>query len=145
MKITKMRINGKVLTAVQMAMIQNELAVEIYKAGFLTSISKVNASHLRLGLHMCSFKVDTTIHGHNVRHNPSLGQRRTSTPTWAQRVEYNNIVNAVLDSFNVSANVKSGPFTIRQGNEAMNQSDWLNQKPDWMSQNETRGWYVEAA
>ena len=67
---------------------------------------------------------------------------RTNVPTWNQRVTYNNVVNQVLTFFNVSANVKSGDYTVRHGLEAMTERDWYNQKPMWVTMNEDKGYYV---
>lgn len=144
MKITRMRIKGQKLGGLRMANVVFELKRRLNKAGFLTGINVASDSGLKIGLHMCSFRIDTTKHDRNLRFNPHLGSRLTTTPTWDQRVEFNDIINAVLTKFKVSANIKSGPFTIRQGVVAFTESEWQNQKPEYIKNNECRGYYVES-
>lgn len=127
-----------------MANVMFELKRRFNKAGFLTGVDVASDSGLKIGLHMCSFRIDTKKHDRNLRHNPHLGSKLTTTPTWDQRVEFNDIVNAVLNKFKVSANVKSGPFTIRVGETARTEWDWSHEKPGYITHNECRGYYVEA-
>ena len=143
MRITKITIDGKKIGETNMQALAKVLREKIQEAGFITDVDVVNSSCIKLGLHMKSFIIDTKVHGYNTRHNPYSNPRRTSVPSWNQRVEYNNIVNKCLDKYNISANIKSGCFTIRQGVNSMNESDWHNQVPDWMHHNEMRGWYLE--
>lgn len=144
MKVTKMRIKGELLGGLRMHSVMSELKRRFAKAGFVTGVSVQNHSSIHIGMHMRSFKIDTTKHDRNLRHSPGSNPKLTDVPTWDQRVEFNNIVNAVLNKFKVSANIKSGPFTIRSGTEAMREGDWLNQKPYWITQNENNGYYIES-
>lgn len=141
MKITRMNIKGKKLSST-MADVVFELKKRFSKAGFITGVSVVNSQSIKIGLHMRSFSLDVTKHDRNLQVNP-YGKRLTNLPTWDQRVEFNNIVNSVLNKFKVSANVKSGPYTIREGLDSFNEDDWHNQKPDWLRLNEFSGWYIE--
>ncbi len=140
MRIT--RIKGPMLQ-----LLQSKLQYEITKAGYISDVTIMNTSRIDIGLHMCSFRVNTKVHGYNARYNPHMtykaGYKRTSTPTWEQRVDFNNIVNAVLNKYKVSCNVTSGDFIIRQGTKVFTEYDWENQKPDYMHQNEMRGYRVE--
>ena len=90
-----------------------------------------------------TFSLDLRKHDRNLYVSQS-GDRLTNLPTWDQRVEFNNIVNAVLNKFRVSANVKSGFYTIRKGFECMTEYDWQDQKPRWIYHNEINGNYIES-
>ena len=144
MKITRMRIKGTKLGGLRMNALMVELKRRFNKAGFITGVNVQNNSSLHIGLHMRSFKLDVTKHDRNLRHSPHSSPKLTDVPVWDQRVEFNDIVNAVLNKYRVSANIKSGPFTIRSGTEAMTEGDWLDQKPFWITQNENNGYYIES-
>lgn len=144
MRITKMRIKGEVPSTEVTFEIERTLRNRLAKAGYITNVNALTRTALKIGLHMRSFKLDLTKHDRNLRHNPYLPSKLTDTPTWDQRVEFNDIVNAVLNKFKVSARVVSGPFTIRDGVKCMNENDWYDQKPAWITHNESRGWYVES-
>ena len=142
MKLTKMRKNGQKLNSEDF----NALIVDLHNAikaeGFITEIQQVNSQCIKLGLHMRSFNIDLSVHGYNTQH--SMGRmKRTNLPSWDQRVTYNDTLNKILDQHNISCNIKSGPYTIRQGLESMTERDWEFQKPEWQHQNEIRGYYVE--
>lgn len=143
MKITSMRISGALPSTDVVLEIERTLRRRFEYAGFITKVEALTRTSLKIGLHMRSFKLDRTIHDRNLRHNPYLGSKLTDTPTWDQRVEFNNIVNIVLNKFKVSSNVKSGPFTIRKGRQVFTESDWHDQTPEYLRHNETRGWFVE--
>lgn len=143
MKITHIRINDKTPTRTEMQDIMLILTHEISKANFITEINQTTKYAIKLGQHMRSFSINTDYLPHNVQYNPHRPNGRlTSLPTWDQRVVYNNLVNAVLDSLNVSAMVTSGPFLIREGMNKMTERDWHIQKPEWVMHNEDRGYYV---
>lgn len=143
MKITKMRIKGEVPSTDVVLEIERTLRRRFERAGYITEVGAVTRTSLKIGLHMRSFKLDVTKHDRNLRHNPHLPSKLTDTPTWDQRVEFNDIVNSVLNKFKVSANIKSGPFTIRSGRTAMTENDWVAQKPEYITHNECRGYSVE--
>ena len=63
MRITKIRINGKVPTNAQLETLRALLAKHIQASGFITHVYIQSASSIKLGLHMRSFSVDTNIHG----------------------------------------------------------------------------------
>jgi len=142
MKITKMRIKGQKPTHEQMIDIELALRARFARAGFITGVHLVNSARIDIGQHMRSFSLDTSKHDRNLQCSP-YKERLTNLPTWGQRVEFNNIVNSVLNKYKVSANVKSGPYTIRQGMESMTEKDWHRQTPDWIRQNMARGYYIE--
>jgi len=138
MKITKIRFNGVKPTIVQLNALKTALEGRIQKAGFITEVS-IHGVAIRLGLHMKSFVLNTAKHSRNLQYNPHMKPKLTNLPTWDQRVEYNNIVNKVLTTLKVSANVKSGPYTIRQGELECCEGDWDMQKPTWVRNNEYNG------
>lgn len=144
MKITSMRQRGAIPSTQVLADVMSTLKRRLSKAGFITGVSLFSRTSIKLGLHMRSFRLDLTIHDRNLRHNPHLPPKLTDTPTWDQRVEFNDIVNAVLNKFKISANVRSGEFVIRKGTQCMTEDDWHNQVPMWSRSNESNGYYVEA-
>ena len=143
MKVTKIRVNGLVPEFYHMESIVIRLNSEFKKAGFVTNVSIATKTSLNIGLHMRCFTLDLSMHDRNLQCNP-YQKRLTNLPTWSQRVEFNDIVNKVLNKFKVSANVKSGPYTIRQGLDAMNEYDWNDQKPSYIQSNEANGYYIES-
>lgn len=146
MKITSMRHGrNRALPSTDLILeIERTLRARFKRAGFITEVHAQTRSSLKIGMHMCSFRIDTNVHDRNLRHNPHLPSKLTNVPTWDQRVVFNDIVNAVLNKFRISANVRSGEFTIRKGTECMTENDWSDQKPSWITENECRGYYVEA-
>lgn len=144
MKVTSIRIKGLKPEDIELQIIQSQLEYRFAKAGFITEVSIVNKTSLKIGLWMKSFKLDTNKWDRNLQINPHLSPKLTTTPNWDQRVSFNNIVNSVLNKFKVSANVKSGPFTIRKGKQTFDKYDWYDQKPEWIRHNEFRGYGVQA-
>lgn len=142
MRITKMRIKGEKPQSIVMTDILHDIKRRLAKEGFITGVEVASNTSLKIGLWMKSFILDTKIWDRNLQCNP-YQQKLTTIPNWDQRVTFNNIINSVLNKYKVSANVKSGPYTIRRGTECMNEHDWYDQKPDWIRQNESRGYYIE--
>jgi hypothetical protein len=140
MKITRIKCLKANVTLEEIAA---DLRLKIADEGFITKVRVVNSSRIDLGMHMKSFVIDTKIHGYNTRHNPHSNPKRSSTPSWTQRVTYNNIINKCLDKYNISANIKSGPFTIRLGTKSFIENDWYDQKPEYLYHNESRGYLLE--
>jgi hypothetical protein len=138
-----MNIKGEKLGTDFLGTIQAQLEFEFNKKGFITNVYIVNSQSIKIGLWMRTFKLDTLKHDRNLQVNP-YQSKLTSLPNWDQRVIFNNIVNKVLDKFKVSANIKSGPYTIREGLECMTEYDWQDQKPAWVYENERKGYYVIA-
>lgn len=110
--------------------------------GFEVQGEIVNSSSIKLGSNKMQFRVIPEKLGYNTRVNPHLGMRRTRCPSWEQRVDFNRTLNRILDDLGYSANVFSGPFTIRQGLEHFQENDWRDQKPDYIRQNESQGFKV---
>jgi len=123
-----------------------ELERAIRAAGYISEAKVINSTRIDIGLHMRSFKVNTAVHGYNASYNPFInykaGFKRTNTPTWDQRVEYNNVINKVLNKYKVSCKIKSGDFIIRDGLISMTESDWMVQKPSYISENELKGFLI---
>lgn len=140
MRITSIRTkNNSKPESVDMQRLMLLIKARFKRAGFITDITSVSPTALKIGLHMRCFSIDTVKLGSNARlgaytHSPK-GYKRTNLPTWNQRVEFNDIVNACLDKFNYTASVRSGPFTIRDKTRAQNKNDWQRQKPDHMGPN----------
>ncbi len=72
---------------------------------------------LKIGLHMCSFRINPEVHGYNGRidrySKTVAGYKRTAVPTWNQREDFNHLINEVFDTWKLSAVIKSGPYTVR--------------------------------
>lgn len=137
MKITSMRAaHGMHLSCGKFASLMNSIECMMNKAGFLTEVSQLTKSSIKVGMRMKCFTIDTNKHGYNARFGTYVqtktGYRRTNIPTWKQRVAFNNILNDILDNFGVSCNIKSGMFTIRDKNGRKNEQYWIDQLPDWM-------------
>jgi hypothetical protein len=144
MKATSIRYNSKngggKLTARMLEELCNAILFQTNKAGFITGANVENGSSISIGLHMSSFRVNTEKLGHNARLGDYIdspkGYKRTDVPTWDQRVEFNNIVNKCFDKFHLDANIKSGPFTVRDKIKGANdEQDWENQTPEHL------GWH----
>lgn len=148
MKLTKIRTKNTKLNESHLKHLGIHLVNQLNNAGFITEYTILNSQSIKLGMHSKSFTVDVKRLGYNARYNPfrrtKLGYTRTSTPTWDQRVQFNDIVNSVLNEFGITCNVKSGPFTIRKGGISLNENDWNNQKPDYLWHNESRGFTIES-
>lgn len=140
MKITRMNIKGEKLGAL-LETIKAQLDFEFNLKGFITDVYVVNSQSIKIGLWMKTFKLDTLKHDRNLQVNP-YQKKLTTLPTWDQCVIFNNVVNKVLNKFKVSANVKSGPFTIREGKTCHTEYEWSDQKPLWIYENERRGYYI---
>lgn len=105
------------------------------RAGFRTEVKRLTGSAIKIGLHMSSFRVDTSMLGHNARigryTKSPKGYKRTDVPTWGQRVEFNNIVNSVFDDLGLCASIKSGQFIVRNKERgAFNEQDWRQVDPN---------------
>jgi hypothetical protein len=151
MKITKLRkitSKGNVkLSDSEFNELFKELELRLTNAGLLynTYIEKLNSTSFKISGNSRSFSIDVQKLGYNAQHNPFLngkGFRRTNLPTWDQRVEFNNIVNAVFTEMNLVANIKSGFYVIRQGSIELKVRDWVQQKPSFQLQNEASGIYI---
>jgi hypothetical protein len=114
-----------------------DIVHEATKVGFKTAAHPLTGSAIKIGLHMSSFRIDTTKLGHNARLGRYIkspkGYKRTDVPTWEQRVEFNDLVNDVFDEYGLVALIKSGCYTVRDKRRGRwNETDWENQTPSWM-------------
>lgn len=116
MRITRIRdLNGH---KIKLKKLVNTLDHKLKKAGFVTEVTQVNSTSVHLGLHMRSFRIDPAKLGYNANTgrdyaNTPKGYKRTTTPLWSQREDYNHVVNDVLDQFKLNATVKSGNYIVR--------------------------------
>lgn len=128
MKVTCMRKDGRKLTWGELDDVCNALIARFEFSGFITEVHQLGLTSIKIGLRMRSFRINTEMLGHNARlgylnglrqlmqcSHTDVGFKRTDVPTWEQREEFNHIVNAVFDKYDISANIKSGPYTIREG------------------------------
>lgn len=128
MKVTRIRIGEgtKKPTTKELLNIKTLLCIGFKGAGFITEVSIVNSTSIRIGLHMKSFVLDLTKHHRNL-YRSRFGENLTSLPTWKQRVGFNEIVNDVLNDLKVSALVRSDVFDIRNGMHCFDEYDWNHQ------------------
>lgn len=140
MKITKIKTLNK--SQIDLRIVAEMLEIQLNKVGFIVNSYVINSSRIDLKLHGRSFSIDTTVYGHNTSY--CLGnKKRTNVPSWEQRVCFNYIVNMVMDFYGLSANIKSGAYTIRIGTKGFVETDWNEQKPEYERHNESRGFYKE--
>lgn len=144
MKVTKLRTKkGNKLSKEMLESLAAALQKAIKTNGYESDARVINSSRIDISGHGCSFRIDPKVHGYNTKLNPFSNPRRTRTPTWDQRVHFNNLINRVLDSFLISGNIKSGLYKIREGMESFDEADWESDRPDHELQNESRGFLVE--
>lgn len=129
--------DGKVISDSHMVALIQEVMRRTTRAGFRTDVKWLNSTSIKIGLHKSSFRIDTDKLGYNARigrfvYSPK-GYKRTDTPTWDQRVEFNNIVNDVFDRLRLTAGIKSGCFIIRERDFGRkSERHWEDQTPTWM-------------
>ncbi len=137
MKVTRIRTKKNELPSTdQLLKLEKRLNKAFQKAGFITKVTLGDSrSNMKIGLHMASFKVDVNKIGHNAmvgkyKKSPK-GYVRTNTPTWEQRVEFNDIVNDCFNKSKLSARITSGKFLVRDLKQgAMDEQHWQEQSPD---------------
>lgn len=98
------------------------LKSKMHKLGFISNATPLTRSSMKIGLHMCSFRIDTRVHGYNadigyIGSRCKAGYKRTSIPTWKQREDFNHMVNDCFDRLGLSARIMSGNFKIRDAKE----------------------------
>lgn len=119
MKITAIRKNGQKLNSDQMNELVKDLDINLFNAGFVTEVRQLNSTSVKVGLYMCSFRINPAKLGYNARANSitlntvKKGFKRTTIPTWNQREDFNHIINNILDKKKLDARVKSGEFIVR--------------------------------
>ena len=146
MRVTNIRIQGVKATQAQTDRIVKAISKQLKAAGFITNVRSFSATSITLGLHMKSFVIDTDKLGYNARMHGGyngLGMqlslsgtlasfKRTSLPTWDQRVKFNDIVNDALDAANATARVVSGPFIVRDVKQGRyDEQAWLGMVPSY--------------
>lgn len=121
MKATKIRDSkSQIPTTETILKLERMLKAGFITAGFITAVDTLTRTSIKIGLHMSSFRIDTVKLGHNADYSRyaaekcKAGYKRTDTPTWAQREQFNHIVNDCFDRLGLSANIRSGDFTIRE-------------------------------
>lgn len=119
MKLTKIRNqDGSKLHGSDMAALAQHIQHAIERMGFISSV-RVENGGINISNHGNSFVIDVNKLGYNARVNDytikacKAGYKRTNTPTWTQREEFNHAVNNVLDAGKYRANIKSGDFIVR--------------------------------
>jgi hypothetical protein len=129
MKVSSVRMNGQKPTLEQAQKIARRLQGAFDKAGYLTEVSVVKPTLLNISKDGCSFKVDADKLGKTFKRYSIDGgqswkklQSYRGHPAWSQRVDFNNLLNSVLDALKVSANVGGRGFVVRSGFNAI--SDW---------------------
>jgi len=119
MKITNIRTkNNEIPSTDSILALEKMLVSKFNKAGFITVVNPLTRASLKIGLHMCSFRVDIDKLGHNADFGNAgrmckLGYKKTAVPTWEQREQFNHIVNDCFDKLKLSATIKSGDLLIR--------------------------------
>lgn len=87
------------------------------KAGFETDASILSGGAIKIGINMRSFQIIPATLGYNARIGRHVsspkGYKRTLVPTWEQREDFNHLVNDAFDKYKLTANIKSGPYTVR--------------------------------
>ena len=145
MKITKIRVKSKTELRKpethELRTLCSVVETTMLNHGFITEASIVNSTSIKVG-NKRQFSIDIERHGYNTQH--SMGKlKRTRLPSWDQRVAFNNALNNIFSKHGTSANISSGPFTVREGFTCFDKNDWLDQKPDYLIQNEANGYYIE--
>jgi hypothetical protein len=126
--------DGSKLTESELETLCQVIVSQAAKAGFITGSSVLSGGAIKIGLHMSSFRVDTAKLGHNARINDYLkslkGYKRTNVPTWDQRVEFNDLVNAIFNRWKLTARIVSGKFEVRsKADGARTESNWTDIDP----------------
>lgn len=109
---------GELPSTDQILALEKLLKKKMHEKGFISDAKTLTRSSMKIGLHMCSFRIDTRIHGHNadvgyIGSRCKAGYKRTTIPTWNQREEFNHLVNDCFDKLKLNAKIMSGPFKIR--------------------------------
>ena len=144
MIFTKVRakFNGKKLDADVLEHFAKRIVINLREKGFITGYEIVNSQSFKLSCTGMSFKIDVDKLGYNTRFTPDKISR-TCTPSWNQRVEYNNTINEVLDLYHITCNVKNTFFKIREGEYKYNEAEWYDQIPSHQHVNESRGYNIQ--
>ena len=129
MKVTNIRTHkGEVPSTDTLLKLERCLLAKFKRAGFVSGVELKTRTRMKIGMHMCSFRIDTAKLGHNadrgyIGRRCKAGFKRTTIPTWSQRDAFNHIVNDCFDKFRLTARIVSGPYTIRVGLHRVNAWD----------------------
>jgi hypothetical protein len=119
MKVTCIRDSNGLVPSTDLILTLERLLKQRFKAaGFISVVNANTRVSMKIGLHMCSFRIDPSSHGYNadtgyIGSRCKAGYKRTTIPTWKQREEFNHIINDCFDLLQLSAQIKSGPFVVR--------------------------------
>lgn len=119
MKATHIRtVKGEIPSSETVLKLERLLLKKIKSIGFISNVTILTRSAVKIGLHMCSFRIDPAVHGHNEDYGycgsrTKKGFKRTCIPTWGQREDFNHLVNDCFDELSLSARIMSGPFKVR--------------------------------
>lgn len=115
MKISSIRSQGKRVKEALLRKVCKTLSERTVARGYVTHIAPIDNFEIIISNNLRLFTIDSNKLGYNAEYlnNESLVWRKSITPTWDQRVDFNNIVNDVLDEFKLEANVRSGFFVVR--------------------------------
>lgn len=142
MKVTKIRdLKGNKVNEFLVVDVANYIQSEIDKAGFISHASATGPTSMHIGIHMGSFRIDPNMLGYNARLNNNWqkspkGYKRTSVPTWEQRVEFNHIINNAFDKFKLKARIMSGEYLVRSF-ETGRKNSWSTLEPYYAPEIET--------
>lgn len=150
MKITFIRDKqGSKITSERLDRMACYIERSMEAIGFETKAIVKNSSRIDLTLGGSCFRIIPEKLGYNASYTPfsgsqyKLGYKRTRVPTWDQRVEFNNMLNKILDNYEVSANIKAMELIIRQGTKSYNENDWFEQESEWRAENRAKGYFVD--
>jgi hypothetical protein len=131
MRATKIRLkDGSKPSQWTLEQVQSIIDAKMGKMGFITEVYILNSTSIKVGLHMCSFRINTNMRGYNADTGHSgkrckAGYKKTSIPTWEERVMFNDIVNDAFDTMGLNCNIKSGSFIVRDFDTGRyNERDW---------------------
>ena len=142
MKFSSITKNGIKLDIMNLEPLGQDIVNILESKGFITKYS-INNGKLKVGMHMKSFVINAKKLGYNSRYSPYKDKpHRTSTPSWEQRVEYNDTINDIMDQYGLEAVIKNSVFIIRDKQGRKTEQDWHNEKPEFMHHNEDRGFSV---
>lgn len=142
MKITKLRKSGQKLTGQKLTNLIDRIESVMESMGFIVQGEALNSSSIKLSHNRMQFSIDVDKLGYNTRYSSGLSPKRTRCPAWSQRVKFNNELNKIMDTFDITCKITSGPFLIRDGYRVCLESNWEDQKPDYIRQNEINGHYI---
>ena len=144
MRFSTITQNGKKLDNYDLEGLGSDLVHELASHGYMADFEINKQGKLKVGMRRKSFVINVARLGHNSRFNPLYNKpRRTSTPTWDQRVHYNNIINDYMDKYQLKAIIRNSVFIIRDKEGRKNESYWIDNEPEFSRHNTSRGYLIE--